>query len=290
LGGIFYIKENIIMDSKFIEINGLKIHYVEKNEQERNLLFCIHGNSGSARAWLPQLNSLLLKSFRMIAFDLPGHGLSFSAEHAENYYSITGMANILAQAVSVLSNNQQFILVGLSLGTNLIAEMLIYPITPAGIFFISCTLLGEGYPLQKVFIPQDSPTITFYNELNRTRVEDFFNAHLPNARKEDIENMVEDYLAVIPEFKPTLFKTAAEGKVSDEIALLKQTNFPVAVIMGQQDQIVDIHYLDQRPFKLWGDTVFKLNNVGHWLNLEDATIVNEYISAYAHDAFKANPV
>ena len=46
-GGIFYIKENIIMDSKFIEINGLKIHYVENNEQESNIVFFLHGNSGS---------------------------------------------------------------------------------------------------------------------------------------------------------------------------------------------------------------------------------------------------
>jgi pimeloyl-ACP methyl ester carboxylesterase len=55
----------------------------------------VHGNSSSARTWLPVLTGPFRRRFRCLAFDLPGHGQSApAADHSA--YSLPGYAAVLA--------------------------------------------------------------------------------------------------------------------------------------------------------------------------------------------------
>jgi pimeloyl-ACP methyl ester carboxylesterase len=286
LGGIFYIKENIIMDSKFIIINGLTIHYVEKNEQEKNILVFIHGNSGSTQNWYKQINDKLFNNFRLIALDLPGHGKSFRSPDPHSDYSPIGTAEILSKAIIELAASNPFILVGFSYGTNVVAETLNHNVKPKGIILAGSCIIGRNYGLEKVFVQNETPSIFFYNETDERVIENYIIEALSNPTEIDIEILKKGYLDVSPEFKPALFNTVKEGKFSDEVLALSQFNLPVCVIFGNQDKLVQINYLDDLPFPIWKKQIYKFPNVGHWLNMDEPDSFNQIVFEYAEECIK----
>ncbi|HTM94162.1 MAG TPA: alpha/beta hydrolase, partial [Flavisolibacter sp.] len=64
------------MDKGYIDVEGIKFFYLEKNEEAKSTIFFFHGNSCSSNAWRKQWNDALFTNYRMIAFDLPSHGKS----------------------------------------------------------------------------------------------------------------------------------------------------------------------------------------------------------------------
>jgi pimeloyl-ACP methyl ester carboxylesterase len=276
------------MGSSFVEIEDLKIHYLEKNKKGTAIIFFIHGNSCSSRMWKQQLNSELLKQYHLVAIDLPGHGKSSASDNPEKDYSPVGTAKILSEVVNKMAANAPFILVGFSYGTNVIAEMLPYGISPSGIVMIGSCVLGENYGMEKIFIQNNSPSIFFYNETDKKAVSLFLHEQMKLADDTDIRNSIEDYLTVSPEFKAALFKTAAEGKISDEIKALQNLNVPVCLLFGEEDKMININYLDDLPFAVWQEIIYKVSNSGHWVNADNAQTVNQLISNYAAERFILN--
>ena len=61
----------------------------------------VHGNSCSSRAFEHQLAGALANAFRVIAFDLPGHGDSAPASDPARAYTLGGHASAIARAVAV---------------------------------------------------------------------------------------------------------------------------------------------------------------------------------------------
>ncbi|MCO5240922.1 MAG: alpha/beta hydrolase [Chitinophagaceae bacterium] len=62
------------METKFIEAGGIQVGYMEKNREQEQLVFFIHGNSGSKRTWIKQFKDPLFDPFHLVAFDIPGCG------------------------------------------------------------------------------------------------------------------------------------------------------------------------------------------------------------------------
>src|SRR5687767_1908484 len=119
------------MDRRTINIDNVPISYLEKNSDASLTLFFLHGNSCSANFWRKQYNSPLFSNYRLVAFDLPGHGESGMLRESE--CSLIGLSKIMNTAIKQLSNDTQYILIGASLATNVIAEMLCDDIHPRGI-------------------------------------------------------------------------------------------------------------------------------------------------------------
>jgi pimeloyl-ACP methyl ester carboxylesterase len=274
------------MESSFVEIEDLKIHYLEKNKKGTATIFFIHGNSCSSRMWQQQLNSKLLQQYRLIAIDLPGHGKSSASDNPEKDYSPIGTAKTLSQVVRELAGSNPYTLIGFSYGTNVVAEMLNYEITPKGIVLVASCVLGNNYGMEKVFIQHEYPPITFYNETDQSLVEKWFDKQLFSATKQDLQHLADDYLNVSPDFKPALFKTAGEGKISDEIATLQKYNVPVCIVFGTKDNLLNIDYLDSLPFSVWQNKIYKLPNAGHWLTIDNPEVFDLIIFEYAEEVFK----
>ncbi|MBI4233269.1 MAG: alpha/beta hydrolase [Chloroflexi bacterium] len=58
---------------RFIQVNGLRLHYVEWGEGNRRPVLLLHGIAAHARYWDPLAKSLC-REYRVIALDLRGHG------------------------------------------------------------------------------------------------------------------------------------------------------------------------------------------------------------------------
>lgn len=278
------------MKQKFLEIGQGKISYYEANENARCTLFFIHGNSGSSLMWSKQFSGSLREDYRLVAIDLPGHGDSFHSKNPIEDYSPLGTAKILSSVITYLATNNQFILIGFSYGTNLIAEMINYGIRPGGIVLIGSCVLGNNHGMGKVFLQNEQPSIFFYNENDRKVIERWFFANLIKPDKNDFQNVKNGYLKVSPEFKPVLFKAAGEGNLSDEIQLLHQLNIPVLILFGVRDGLVNINYLDDFPFPVWQNHIYKLSDAGHWVNIDEAEEFNSIVSNYVQKMFKLSRV
>lgn len=274
------------MKPNFITTDGLTIAYFEKNPAADKIIFFIHGNSGSSRMWERQLNTDLFKDYRLIAFDLPGHGKSFASKNPDDDYSPVGTAKILSQAVKILAGADPFILTGFSYGSNLVTEILQYDVFPSGMVLVGSCVIGINHSLEKVFVPTIEPSIFFYNETDKKIVAKFLNQAIRSVDIEHVGNLIEDYLNVSAEFKSALFKTAAQGKITDEILALQKLNIPVCLIFGIEDNLVNIDYLDDKPFPLWRNQIYKLTEAGHWVNIDNPVVVNQLIYDYATEMFK----
>jgi len=98
--------------SKFVEVNGLRIHYLEWGKAEMPVVVCVHGYTSSAQAF-----NALARRFRdrnrVVAVDVRGHGES--AWSPTGAYGYADQASDLAAFVDRLELSR-FALIGTSMG------------------------------------------------------------------------------------------------------------------------------------------------------------------------------
>lgn len=268
-------------------IDGITISYIEKNSTSDKIIFFIHGNSSSAITWEKQFQDQLFQNYRLIAINLPGHGNSSFSKNANKDYSPMGTADIASKLVKILSGSKKYILVGSSYGTNVVAEMIAMGIKPEGIVLIGACILGKNYGMEKVFTKSTEPSIFTYNEGDKNVAKKFLGKQFSSDEKQEIRSIANDYFLVDPNFKPALFKGAAEGKISDEIEALKTLNIPVVVLFGENDQLVNNDYLDDAPISLWNKTVYKVPGASHWPYLDKPEETNKIIADYTAEIFRS---
>ena len=86
--------------SRFIEIDGVRVHYQEAGEKGRPVLVLIHGFASSTLVWSKVFLNLAEAGFRVIAIDLLGYGYSGKPRNGE--YTIAGQASLLVRLLERL--------------------------------------------------------------------------------------------------------------------------------------------------------------------------------------------
>lgn len=273
------------MEIKSIKIDAFTIAFREINACGKGTVFFFHGNSGSHRTWNKQLCSNALKDYRLIAFDLPGHGASSDSPNPQHDYSPIRLGEVLARATELLASEKPFVLAGSSLGSNLIAETLYFGLKPKGILLFSSSVTGKDYGLDKIFNPLGSP-IFFSDECDEDHIRTFFEQEIRSANREDINAHTEDFRQTRPPFRTALLQNAGIGQLSDELYLLEQSGVPVVLLFGQQDGLLQTGYLDAAPFQLWQNKVFKIPEAGHYCYNDQPEIINALIKEYLTEMVK----
>jgi len=272
-------------EQHFLVIDGIKLFYTEKNKEAGQTIFFLHGNSSSHDTWKPQFNSALLSQYRLISFDLPAHGLSDEAVVATDGYSLPGVGKLVAKAIGQLIDGKPYILAGVSLGTNVVAETLPFLDTPAGIVLVSPTVISTVADLQKAFLPNPNTGILFNDNASvddiRKLVTDYF--FIPDNNT--INATVQDYMAVKAPFRSLLLQNAP--KVIDEIAVLKQSGIPLLIIFGSGDKDVNVNYLDDVDLILTKNQLFKLPDARHFVHVDQAGVFNQLLTEYAANRFNS---
>lgn len=92
--------------------SGAVAHITDSGGQDKPALLLIHGSNASLHTWLPW-HQHLAAHYRLIAFDLPGHGLTGATPQDD--YSIQAMA-VFTREVAALFKLQRYSLAGNSMG------------------------------------------------------------------------------------------------------------------------------------------------------------------------------
>ena len=100
------------LSSKFIESEGVKLHYVEGGSKGTPIVF-IHGFGSTWKMWEPVMLSYM-KDHKVIAIDLPGLGQSSPILNDD--YSAENVSKILLSAIKQITKNEPIYYVSHDIG------------------------------------------------------------------------------------------------------------------------------------------------------------------------------
>jgi len=264
---------------EFITLNAIPIAYQIIHPQARRTIFFIHGNSGASNAWQKQLDDPIFSNYRLIAFDLPAHGQS-GFPHVEDC-TLPRLAQIMSEAVTALAGDASYMLVGVSLATNIIAEMLYYHLTPAGIVLAGPCIIGDRITMEQIAKPHTHVGVVFTDEASPDEVLQYAGETSLSREASDATLFIKNYEAVQKPFRSLLAQSIAAQKVSNEIALLQQQAIPLLIIFGKDEKIVHPDYLDDVVLPVWNDTIYKLPGASHLVPIDQPQSFNRLLAAYA---------
>ena len=98
-------------EDRFVEVNGLRLHYLDWGGTRENVLLLLHGISGNAHSW-DDFSSRTRKDFRVLSLDQRGHG---DSDHAREGYPVTAFGSDIYEFAKALKL-ERFDLIGVSLG------------------------------------------------------------------------------------------------------------------------------------------------------------------------------
>lgn len=121
---------------KFMEVDGVRLHYVERGAGP--ILLLLHGNGSMIQDFESSgLIELASRTYRVIAFDRPGYG--YSSRPRSRVWTPDAQAHLLQQALSKLGVNE-FVVFGHSWGASVaIALALAFPLN------VKRLVLASGY-------------------------------------------------------------------------------------------------------------------------------------------------
>jgi pimeloyl-ACP methyl ester carboxylesterase len=270
----------------YITINNTNLAFELQNPEAARTLFFIHGNSTSSRTWRYQLNSPMFREYRLIALDLPAHGKSEA--DPEKAYSLHALGATMAMAVKDLSDDKPFILIGISLGTNIVAEMLSYQLKPIGIVLASPCVVGKDFTLESMVLPGADTSAIFLDQPLNTTLLKYAQLTSSSTKDDDLALFLEDYHRVKNPFRSILFESIVAGKFSDQIELLRQAGTPLLTLFGKEDHIINPDYLDGAPLQLWKNIIHKIPNASHLVHIDQPELFNDLISNYTQECFKSD--
>lgn len=258
-------------------------------------LLLIHGNSSSSLVFRHIFDSSLATKYKLIAFDLPGHGESSNAD-AEGIKDAVGveeaytMAGYAAAAVEVLKqlHVEEVVVFGWSLGGHAGIEMMaLLPASKLKGLMITGTPPG----------PRGRPELVFRSD----------NEHMGHARTEHLtEEEVDDYARCTAgspfeswmlenvtrtdgRARRIMFEAFSEGKGIDQKEVVESNqSVLLAVVNGKDEPFVDVKWVREevKYGRLWKGHCVELDDRGHAPFWEDPDQFNEILHEFMQECSK----
>ena len=247
--------------SRFVELDGLNVHYRDQGPRDAPVLMLLHGSSASLHTW-EGWEARLKNDFRVISVDLPAHGLTGPWPKGGDY-SLDGYARFVDRFADKISLNR-FALAGNSMGGAIawtyagqhpprIEKLILidaagYPRPEAQRFFGLLRLPGSEF-LLRWFAPRFVVAMTARSVYaDPAKVDDaLIDRYRDLLRREGNRAAVNERLQA---FKP-------------DLALLAKIDMPVLILWGGKDRLL----LPAEAFRFQNDiknTTLKVySDLGH---------------------------
>jgi len=267
--------------SKYLNIDGLNIHYWDNGNNAPALVF-VHGNSSSSQVFKDQLDSPLFKSYRVIALDLPGHGSSQGFKEL-NSYSMPGYANLLNKLLSELQVIDP-VLVGWSLGGHIVLEAVPLVDNLKAVVITGTPPLAFPPAMDKAFLPNPAGQAGFMGALNSEQAANYARAFFAPDASIELTPFINDVMTTDPNARMGLAASIKPNSYVDEVKLVAEISIPIAVIHGELEQLVSLDYIQSLAIaKLWRSQVQIVKNTGHAPHVEASGQFNKLISEFMTD-------
>ena len=258
-------------DFKFITIDNVLIRYTDKN-QKGFPLFLIHGLGGSIESWTNNIE-FLSKKFRIIAFDLPGFGLS---DKPKVSYTINFYVNFLEKFIKKLKINHLF-LIGSSLGGHIAIEFTMRNRTIVD----KLILISPAGCLPKSF--KGTPSLKRYIKIVDAKSSNDINRILTSIDNSLVDRSYANIMykrLSLPGAKDA-FISALKGSANAPRYnnKLAKINTNMLLIWGKEDKMIPLKYI--RPFMEHGNSrIIIIENCGHRPHVENPKLFNKIVKDF----------
>ncbi|MBM2825114.1 MAG: alpha/beta hydrolase [Dehalococcoidales bacterium] len=172
---------------KFVNVNGLNLHYLDWGGSSQKPLVLLHGLTSNAHSW-DFFAQEMCQDFHVYALDQRGHG---DSEHAKNGYWITLFTSDLYEFTKALGITF-FDLCGLSLGArNGMAYAGEHPETLNHLVLVDFGPEMAVQGAKRVMASSGTPPMGFRN---KEEAIEYFRQRNPRAKPEYLDNQVENSL------------------------------------------------------------------------------------------------
>ena len=272
------------MTDQYIDVGGTRTRYRERPGTGVPLLF-IHGISESLEFWDRQLE-VGIGQHRLLAFDLPGHGLSDLGDQPYDTDKFASFSLSLADALGL----ESFYIVGNSLGGALAVRMAAAaPERVSGIVLANAAMLGR-----EVFMPFRIMTLPLLGELmtkpGKAAVEQQLKAifHDPAVVTDTIRETVTRNSAKPGGQKAFLTTLRRINNLSGQRpetweqsrSLLKTLSLPVFFIHGKQDAVLPAQQSIDAQAITPNSKLMLLDDCGHTPQIEKPEIFNQALAEF----------
>jgi len=247
---------------------GLNLAASEAGKADGQPIVFIHGFSGNRLTWERQFSGPLAAEFRLVAYDLRGHGASDKPLEAVRYTNAALWAEDLAAVIRAKNLNRP-VLVGWSYGGYVIADYIrkFGDSNIGGVVFLG-SVTKNGTPEAVEFL---TPEVL---------------ALFPNVLSADVEKSIEGTRALTRMFAnplsddaweiaygsammvPPAVRAAMFSRVLDNDDVLASIRVPTLVIHGTSDRIVRVSAARHTARSVPKATLLLYDGVGHAPHLE----------------------
>ncbi|KAJ5088726.1 hypothetical protein N7456_012342 [Penicillium angulare] len=239
---------------------------VQGNLASDKTLLLLHANSSCWQAFTPILDDEVLKStYKMIAFDFPGHGESSDALDSHLAYNIPGYAKA---AIEVLQHFQvkSYVAFGSSLGGHVAWDMIKFlesndEIQVRGVMASGSTPIGNIEEVQEGFNLDLNDNVASAETMSEEQMELVVKHGYGGTPQQFMYDSMKrtDKLA-----RQLMFEHVAKGEMTDERKLVRETQVPLAIVNGENDMFIHLDVLDKLEFgNLWKGKAIRIKGSGH---------------------------
>jgi non-heme chloroperoxidase len=264
--------------------DGVTIAAQEWGNPSGSEILFIHGFSQASLSWQRQVESDLAKEFRMVTYDLRGHGNSDKPLEPEKYKESKAWADEV-QAVIDAAKLKRPVLVGWSYGGRVIGDYLAIHGAAglAGLNYVDAvsksdpSFLGEGLKVQPLMFSEDLAT-------NIAATRTFLHSCFERQPSQDeFETMLAFNMMVPPKVRANM-----GGRTLSMDETLKALNLPVLVTHGVADKLILVAMAKHTAATIPGAKLSLYDGVGHAPFWEDTARFNAELAAFVRAANKTN--
>ena len=264
--------------------DGVKIEAQEWGNPAGSEILFIHGFSQASMSWQRQVEGDLAKEFRLVTYDLRGHGNSDKPLEPEKYKESKAWADEV-QAIINAANFKRPVLVGWSYGGHVIADYLkIHGAAGlAGLNYVDAvtksdpSFYGDGLKVQPLMSSEDLA-------INIAATRHFLRNCFENQpSQDDFETMLAFNMMVPPKVRANM-----GGRPLSMDETLKALNLPVLVTHGATDKLALVAAARHTAATIPGAKLSVYDRVGHAPFWEDTARFNAELSAFVRAANTTN--
>lgn len=249
-----------------IEIDGQRIAYLEnpggQGVQSDCTVIFVHGNSSSAKTWLPVITGDFAHRFRCLALDLSGHGHSEPARD-QAAYSLPGYASLLTRFAKEVGGTNA-VIVGWSMGGQIAMEAAPSLSDARGFVIFGAPPVASPAQMAEAFLPNPAMGALFSAQVSEAEARLAAESFIAPGSTLQTDDFVSDILATEGAARTGLAASAGAGRFADEIAIIGELRQPLAIFHGADEQLVSLDYLRKQSFPaLWRGEVQVIAGAGH---------------------------
>lgn len=297
-----YRPQEYLFENKFIEIDGVKISYIEEGSGDYTVLF-IHGLGGSLNNWDYNFG-VFKENYHCLAIDLPGFG---NSERPDIPYSVSLHTDFVANFLSK-KGVEKAVLIGNSMGGHISANTaILYPELVERLVLVDAS--GADYKphwilsflliypqwTQRIIVRQARGfTARPYEAFERgtKKLLGKYTAHKSRfALFYDIKEVnVEKFLNLMirysydfipsPEFPKYIRAVLRSGKSIPRTSLmgnLGKITAPTLIVWGEEDGLVHPKYAHRFNEAIPGSRLVTISQAGHMPQIEAADRFNRVV-------------